>query len=135
VPSPLDAVRRLSASSLNLLLTRAQFASVELAQSRAQLMHWLGLALVGAILVLLALMAGSAFLVIVLWEQFGPSTLIGLAVVYAAIGYAVVLRLQREMRAAPPLLAETLAELVRDRDAIMGRAASGNEAASPRAPQ
>ena len=121
MPSPLEAVRRLSASSLNLLLTRAQFASVELAQSRAQLMRWLGLALSGAVLALLALLAASALLVIVLWERAGPLTLLALAVLYAAAGYAVVRRLQRELSAAPPLLAETLAELAQDRDAILGR--------------
>jgi len=130
VPSPLEAVRRLSASSLNLLLTRAQFASVELAQSRAQLMRWLGLALVGAMLALLALMAGSAVLVIVLWERAGPLTLLGLTVVYAAVAYAVVRRLQQEMHEAPPLLAETLAEFIKDRDALVGRSASDGEAPS-----
>jgi uncharacterized membrane protein YqjE len=131
VPSPLEAVRRLSASSLNLLLTRAQFASVELAQSRAQLMRWLGLALGGAVLALLALIAGSAVLVILLWERAGPLTLLGLTVVYAAVAYAVVRRLQNEMHEAPPLLAETLAELAKDRDALVGRSASDGESPSP----
>lgn len=128
MPSPLDAVRRLSASSLNLLLTRAQFASVELAQSRAQIMRWLGLALIGAVLALLALIAVSALLVMVLWDRSGPWTLLVLAALYEVAGYFVVLRLQRDLREAPPLLAETLAELAKDRDAILGRAEGGGEA-------
>lgn len=128
MPSPLDAVRRLSASSLNLLLTRAQFASVELAQSRAQIMRWVGLALIGAVLALLALMALSALLVIVFWEQGGPWTLLALALLYALAGYLVVRRMQREVHDAPPLLAETLAELAKDRDAILGRAEGDAEA-------
>lgn len=125
--SPLDAVRRLSASSLNLLLTRAQFASVELAQARAQLMRWFGLALAGAVLALLALMAVSALLVIVLWERAGAATLLALALLYALAGYLVVRRMQREVHDAPPLLAETLAELAKDRDAILGRAEGDGE--------
>jgi uncharacterized membrane protein YqjE len=127
VASPLDAVRRLSASSLNLLLTRAQFASVELAQARAQLMRWFGLALAGAVLALLALMAVSALLVIVLWERAGAATLLALALLYALAGYLVVRRMQREVHDAPPLLAETLAELAKDRDAILGRAEGDGE--------
>ncbi len=127
MPSPLDAVRRLSASSLNLLLTRAQFASVELAQSRAQIMRWLGLALAGAVLALLALIAVSALLVIVLWDRSGPWTLLVLAVLYGLGGYIVVHRLQRELSEAPPLLAETLAEIAKDRDAILGRVEGDGE--------
>lgn len=129
--SPLDSLRRLSASSLNLLLTRAQFASVELAQARTQLMRWLGLALIGAVLALLALMSLSALLVIALWEQAGALTLLLLALLYAAVCVAVVRRLQRETHEAPPLLAETLAELAKDRDAILGRSAGEGEPASP----
>jgi uncharacterized membrane protein YqjE len=122
VSAPLDALRRLSASSLNLLLTRAQFASLELAQSRVQLMRWLGLALMVAVAALLAMMAASALLVILLWESAGPLTLAALAFAYAAVGVIVWRRLQRELREAPPLLAETLAELAQDRDAFLGRA-------------
>ena len=124
--APLDALRRLSASSLNLLLTRAQFASLELAQSRAQLMRWLGLALMVAVAALLAMMAASALLVILLWERAGPLTLAALAFAYAAVGVIVWRRLQRELREAPPLLAETLAELAQDRDAFLGRAAGAD---------
>ncbi|MGE5337837.1 MAG: phage holin family protein [Gemmatimonadota bacterium] len=128
--SPLDAARRLSASTVNLLLTRAQFASVELAQSRAQLMRWVGLALIGAVLALLALMALSAFLLIVFWDAAGPWSLLVLTVLYAVVGFLVVRRLQRELHYAPPLLSETLAELAQDRDAILGRAAGADETRS-----
>lgn len=124
MPSPIDAVRRLSASSLALLLTRAQFAAVELAQARAQFVRWLVLALLATMLALLTLMAASAVLVIVLWESAGPLTLLGLALLYAAGGFAFYRRLQREVNEAPPLLSETLTELAQDRDAILGRAAS-----------
>lgn len=128
--APLDALRRLSASSLNLLLTRAQFASVELAQSRAQLMRWLGLALMVAVAALLALLAFSALLVILLWERAGPLTLAVLVFVYAACGFIVWQRLQRELRDAPPLLSDTLAELALDRDAFLSRAAGDDSSDS-----
>jgi len=121
VVTPLAAVRRLSASSLNLLLTRAQSASIELAQARAQLLRWTGLALAAAGLALLALISASALLVIVLWERVGPLTLVALTLIYAVAGWLVARRLARELDAAPPLLAETLGEIARDRDAILGR--------------
>lgn len=131
--SSLQAIRRLSASALDLLLTRAQFASVELAQARAQVMRWISLALIGAILALLAVMCGSAALVILLWESYGALTLLVLAVAYAMAAYAAIRRLQHELSDAAPLLSDTLAELALDRDAILGRGA-GADASSPTPP-
>ncbi|MEW5882266.1 MAG: phage holin family protein [Pseudomonadota bacterium] len=125
--SPLDAVRRLSAASLALLLSRAEFASVELAQARAQLVRWLVLALAGALLALLAAAAASAWLVLALWERAGALTLVALAVSFAAAAWWVLARLQREVRQAPPLLAQTLQELAKDRDALAGSRAAGDE--------
>lgn len=128
--SPLAAVRRLSASSLNLLLTRAQGASIELAQARAQLLRWTGLALAVTGLGALALMSVSALLVIVLWERAGLLTLLVLAVVYAVAASVVARRLKRELEAAPPLLAETLGEIARDRDTIL-RGRGSDDAGRP----
>lgn len=131
--SPLAALKRLSSSGLTLLLTRAEFASVELALARAQLMRWLGLALIGAGLGLLALMAISAVVTLVLWERAGPFTLLVLFVLYGVGAWIAVRRLQREMRDAPPLLSETLSELARDREALFGRNEAGNgDSAGPR---
>lgn len=127
MPSPLDAVRRLSAASLALLLSRAEFASVELAQARAQLMRWFMLAVAGALLAQLAVVAASAWLVVALWERAGWVTLAMLAAAFAAAGWWVLQRLQREIRAAPPLLEQTLQELAKDRDALARSGASDDE--------
>jgi uncharacterized membrane protein YqjE len=118
VPSPLAAVRRLSAASLALLLSRAEFASVELAQARAQLVRWFMLALAGALLALLAAVAASAWLVVALWERAGWVTLALLAAAFAAAAWWVLVRLQRDVRDAPPLFSQTLQELAKDRDAL-----------------
>jgi uncharacterized membrane protein YqjE len=130
VPSPLAAVRRLSAASLALLLSRAEFASVELAQARAQLVRWFMLALAGALLALLAAVAASAWLVVALWERAGWVTLALLAAAFAAAAWWVLARLQRDVRDAPPLFSQTLQELAKDRDAL---AASGAADDEPRA--
>ncbi len=117
--SPLDALRRLSTASVGLLLTRAEFASLELAQSRAQLMRWLGMALAVAVLALLGLMAASALLVGLLWSRWGWGTLLLLALAYALGALWLARRLQREVAGAPPLLAQTLQELARDKEALL----------------
>lgn len=112
------ALQRLGASALDLALTRAEFASVELAQTRAQLMRWLGLSLLVTMLAALALLSLSALAVVALWSSLGWITLLALALLYGLAGWLVLRRLQRELRDAAPLLSETLAELGRDRDAL-----------------
>lgn len=119
--SPLASVRRLSAAAVNLLVSRAEFASLELAQTRAQFMRWLMLALSGAVLALVALIAGSALLTVVLWPRFGWITLAVLVALYAFAAIWLFRTLAAEMAAAPPVLSETLRELSNDRDAFLGR--------------
>ena len=116
--SPLDAVRRLSAATANLLLSRAEFASLELAQTRAQFIRWVALSLFAMVLLLLALIAGSALLTVALWPRYGWVTLAVLFAAYALGAWWVLRKLTGEISAAPPVLAETLRELSNDRDAM-----------------
>ncbi|MEQ1512128.1 MAG: phage holin family protein [Lysobacteraceae bacterium] len=117
--SPLDAVRRLSAATVTLLLSRAEFASLELAQTRAQLIRWVALALFAMVLVLLALIAGSALLTVALWPRYGWITLAVLFALYVIGAVLVFRKLTTEMSAAPPVLSATLRELSNDRDAFL----------------
>jgi uncharacterized membrane protein YqjE len=128
VTSPFDTVRRLSAASVSLLLSRAEFATLELAQARAQWMRWVLLALLATLLALLALLAASTLLVLALWERFGWITLLAVGIAYALAAVFVLRRLDREIAAAPPLLAQTLQEVARDRDALFGRDRDGGRA-------
>ena len=116
--SPLDAMRRLPAALVTLLLSRAEFASLELAEARTRFLRWIVLALLGAILTMLALMVGSALLTVALWPRFGWGTLAALAVVYAVLALWVFRTLAVEHASTPPLLSETLRELASDRDAV-----------------
>ncbi|NOT87074.1 MAG: hypothetical protein HOP03_02715 [Lysobacter sp.] len=117
--SPLDAVRRLSAATVNLLLSRAEFASLELAQTRVQLIRWVALALFAMVLVLLALIAGSALVTVALWPRYGWITLAVLFALYGVSAVLVFRKLTGEISAAPPVLSATLRELSNDRDALL----------------
>lgn len=119
--SPLDAVRRLSAATVNLLLSRAEFASLELAQARAQVLRWFALSLLVMVLLLLTLIIGSALLTVALWPQFGWITLAILLAVYGLSAWLVFRKLMSEVSAAPPVLSETLQELSNDRDVFVAR--------------
>lgn len=126
---PLRALRHIGARSATLLLSRAEFAALELAQARGQLMRWLLLALACAVLFQLALVAAAAALAASLWDRFGPLTLVAIFLVFISAGVILLMRLRGEIADAPPLLSETLAELGKDRDVFFG----GEGPAAPRA--
>lgn len=115
---PMDVMRRLSAATADLLLSRAEFASLELAQARARFIRWIVLALFAMLLLLLALIAGSTLLAVTLWPRFGWITLAVLFAVYALAAWWVFRMLASEVSAEPPVLSETLRALSDDRAAL-----------------
>jgi uncharacterized membrane protein YqjE len=131
VSSPLDGLRRLASALGGLLLTRVEFASLELAQARVQFMRWLGMALGASVLAILGAVALSAALVVVLWPQWGWATLVALALVYLFGSFWLVRRLQHEVREAPPMLSQTLDELAKDREALLPGGRGAERSAGP----
>jgi uncharacterized membrane protein YqjE len=139
VASPLiQSLRRLGAAGSKLLLSRAEFASLELAEARVQLLRWLALALLATSLLVLALIAASALFVVLLWPLLDWVALLLVVLAYALGALVLGLRLRREVAQAPPPLAETLRQLAQDREAFArrGEAPSAEPAATepPREP-
>jgi len=114
------SLRSLLAHGLALFATRGELAALELADARDRALRWLSLALVAAVLLLAALMTLSLWVAALFWE--GPRALaLGLlALGYAIAGVVAVSIVRREVAATPPLLANTRAELVKDREALRG---------------
>ncbi|HEV3018638.1 MAG TPA: phage holin family protein [Burkholderiaceae bacterium] len=113
-------LRRAARAASSLLLARAQFAAVELTQSGADALHWLLWALSATALLALTLIVATVTIVAVAWDRLGWYSLGVLTLIYAiATGY-LFYRLRRALQARPPLLAQTLAELARDREAVFG---------------
>ena len=120
--SPLQSLRRVSTAALNLLMSRAEFASLELAEARVQLLRWFLRGLLAMLLIVFAVATATALLVALLWPQLGPWSLLGFAVLYAGIALGMLGGLKREIDTAPAPLAETLRQLAEDRRAIFGAA-------------
>jgi len=123
----MEAVRRAASSAFALLLARAEFAGIELSIAGAGVLRWLLGALLASVLVAAALIAVGAALVLALWDQFGWHTAALLSVVFCMAAAAAVYRLLTALANRPPLLAATLAEIAKDRDAFLGDAYSGRE--------
>jgi uncharacterized membrane protein YqjE len=103
--------------------TRLQLASTELEEEYLRLGQLLMYAAAGLFFLGVGIVLATLLLVLVFWD--GPRTLVlSLAVLlYLAAGAGLALTVRRKARSKPPLLATTLAELRRDRDALLSRPA------------
>jgi uncharacterized membrane protein YqjE len=115
------SLRALLAQGLTLFATRGELAVLELADARDRALRWLALMLAAAVLLLAALMTLSLWIAALFWD--GPRALaLGLlALGYVIAGVVAINVVRREVAAAPGLLAQTRAELEKDRAALRGR--------------
>jgi uncharacterized membrane protein YqjE len=128
-PSPglVASLRRLLAHVAVLLATRAELATLELQQLRARVLRWAVLIVLAAVLVLAALMTVSVWVAAVFWDGPRGWVLGLLALAYLGIAAALLLALQRSVQRSPPLLSLTRDELLKDLDALRGRASAANQ--------
>ena len=120
-PGLIASVRAMISNAISLLATRGELAALELGETRDRALRWAALVVVAAVLLLAALMTLSFWVAAVFWE--GPRAL-ALGVLAAAYALAAVVAarvVRSEIAAAPPLLAQTRAELKKDRDVLRGR--------------
>lgn len=125
------ALRRAARAAASLLLARAQFAAVELTETGADALRWLLWALCATALLALTLISATVAIVLAVWDRLGWYALGLLTLAYAAATLFLVIRLWRALNARPPLLAQTLAELSKDRAALFGAEADTEPEAKP----
>ena len=120
-PGLIASLRTMLSSAVSLLATRGELAALELEETRERVLRWAALGLVAAVLLLAALVTLSFWVAAVFWE--GPRALaLGVLTAVYALAAVVAARVVRsEIAAAPPLLAQTRAELKKDRDVLRGR--------------
>ncbi len=109
------ALARLGASSLELVRTRVELASLEFAEEHERRKDQLLLIGVAAVAFAFALFAASAFVVAYFWDRYRLAALAGVTILYLLIGAGALWRLDFNKRTAPRPFAVTLAELERDR--------------------
>jgi uncharacterized membrane protein YqjE len=127
----MGAMSRVARAASTLMLTRARFAAVELTQTGADALRWLLWALGATALLVLTLMVATAAIVVALWPWLGWLSLAFLTLAYAAVTGYLGYRLWRALHARPPLLAQTMAELAKDREALFGHSADAGPERHP----
>jgi uncharacterized membrane protein YqjE len=109
------ALARLGASSLELVRTRVELASLEFVEEQERRKDQVLLIGVAAFAFAFALFAASAFVVAYFWDSHRLAALAGVTILYLLIGAGALWRLDVQRRTAPRPFAVTLAELERDR--------------------
>jgi uncharacterized membrane protein YqjE len=127
----MGALRRAARAATSLLLARAQFAAVELTQTGVDALRWLLWALCATALLALTLISATVAIVLAVWDWLGWYALALLTLAYALLTLYVASRLWRALNARPPVLAQTLAELSKDREALFGAELDAGPEAKP----
>ncbi len=129
-PGLLDTLARAGGSVFAMLQNRLELASLELGEAGARLVATIVASFAAVLLLGGAIAALSAWVVVALWATLGHAVLGWLALAYSLAGLGVLWWLRTHLRAAPPLLADTLAELRAD-SAFMRSAAPAQRSADP----
>ena len=116
----LDALTRLGGNLVGALRNRLELASIEIGEASARLVATVVAGVAAVLLLGGAVGMLTAWVAAALWSTLGAAVLAWLALVYGLAGAGLLWWLQHRLRSAPPLLADTLAELQRDASALHG---------------
>ena len=123
------ALVRLGESAVGLLRTRAELASVELAQERERLVLRLALLIAGGVVLSFAALFVGLFLIALFWDTHPLAAIASVALLYAIGGSLMIYRSRAIGREAASPFAATIAELEKDRVRLLRAAqdATGRE--------
>jgi uncharacterized membrane protein YqjE len=115
------SVRRVADTCLSSVHNRVELFGLELQEEKLRLMRlllWTGAALFATFL---AITIATIGLVFVFPPERRPLAAIGFGVLYGVIALVTCIKLRNQIKNAPPPLADTMAELKKDLDALRSK--------------
>jgi uncharacterized membrane protein YqjE len=116
-----ESLRRLGVNGLALMRNRLELFSVELQIEEARLIKLLVLAAVGVLLANMAVLMGTAVIIILADGKVRVPVLVGLFLFYALAATAIFFALRRHLRSTTPPFNETLSEVKKDCEWLTSR--------------
>ena len=116
-----SSVRRMADTCLSSVHNRVELFGLELQEEKLRLMRlllWTGAALFASFL---AITVATIGLIFVFESPQRPFIAIGFGLLYAVIALATWIKLRNQIKDAPPPLADTMAELKKDLDALRSK--------------
>jgi uncharacterized membrane protein YqjE len=115
---PMESLRSIGATLAALAHTRLELALVELREEGERRKAMVVLGAVAGVFLTLALLLLAFLVVVAFWDTHRIAAILGVTVLYAAVGFGALLRLRAAQAAAPPVFEATLAELRKDVEAL-----------------
>ena len=102
-----------------LFVSRIELAAVELGEFRSNLLKLLLISAFGLVAAWFALVFWSGLLVFLTWDYLGWKILLIIAAVFTAVAVGLFLHVRSMLRVGQLSMPDTLAELRKDRDALL----------------
>ena len=119
------SLRRLGVTALGALHTRLSLAGIEIEEEIQRLVGMLVLSVAALLLAALGILLFSLLMVVLFWDSYRVSAIVAMGALYVVVAALLGLRVRQMLASRPPLLAATLSELERDRDALKTAASAG----------
>ena len=116
----LESAGRMGATLVAMLQTRLELAVVEIEEESQRFLRYLILSLLALFLLGIASVLVALFVIVLCWDSYRLAAVAGMALVFIAAGTILAVKVRAEMRAKPPLLADTIGELRQDIACIRG---------------
>ncbi|TFW10662.1 hypothetical protein E4L96_23355 [Massilia arenosa] len=110
----------MGATLVAMLHTRLELAVVEIEEESQRFLRYLILSLLALFLFGIASVLVALFVIVLFWDSYRLAAVAGMALVFIAAGAILAVKVRAEMRAKPPLLADTIGELRQDIACIRG---------------
>ena len=117
-PGLLGSARRVLVSLIEIGQTRLQLASTEVEEERLRIAELLLYATVALFFLGVGMVLASLLVVLLFWDTHRELVLAGLSGLFLLVGVGLAITWRHKARHKPKLLATTVAELQRDRDAL-----------------
>jgi uncharacterized membrane protein YqjE len=114
----LDGLRKLGATLIDAVGTRAELALVEFHEQAEHRKALLILAVIGGVFLVMGLLLAAFFVVVIFWDTNRLAAIGAVTLLYLGIAATAFLRLRSKARTAPRPFEATLRELAADREAL-----------------
>lgn len=118
-PGLIAGTAALIKNSIGLLLSRVELAAIELGELRDNLTRLMIIAALGIAILLFALGSWTALIVVLAWDALGWKILFLVAMLYSAGAIALLAYARGMIKRKVLALPATMAELRKDRDALL----------------
>ena len=115
-----DTARRLGGTLLSMLQTRIELAAVELEEESQRFLGYLVMALLSLFLFGLAIVLATLFVVIVFWDSYRLQAVGTLALLFAAGGALVAMKVKASIASKPRMMQASVAEFSKDLELLRG---------------